>query len=167
MSPSEYVTKIVCPNADEYLSDTGDLRRAVNACGAAYHIGDYVAHARGCSKSDVDRAIKQLCSPSWDVIEGVCNGSKHVRNTSHGDFKFTPGDERPIPVFAFDVPGSGWNQARWEIPGLEVDHQGNRLFIDFCLRTVLGAFGRAFPAEFSGVDLESYGQKVPGWPSAP
>jgi hypothetical protein len=54
--------------------------------------------------------------------------------------------------------------ARWDIPGLEVEHQGQRVFIDFCLCAVLGAVGLAFPVEFSGVDLEGYGKWVPGWP---
>ena len=65
-------------------------------------------------------------------MEGVCLGSKHVRNTQRGDFKFTPGDEKSIPVFAWDVSG-GWDVGRWDIPGLEVEHQGHRAFIDICL----------------------------------
>jgi hypothetical protein len=164
MSPSVYLNQIVIPTVDEYLAATGDLRRAILACVVTYHVRDYLAEAGICSRTDVDRRIQALCAFSYDVVEGVCLGSKHVRNTKQGDFKFTPGDEKPIPVFAFDVPGSGWNQARWEIPGLEVEHQGQRGFFDFCLCAVLGALGRAFPPEFSGVDLEGYGKRVPGWP---
>jgi hypothetical protein len=43
---------------------------------------------------------------------------------------------------------------------------GQRVFIDFCLCAVLGAVGLSFPAEVSGVDLERYGKRVPGWPPA-
>ena len=74
MSPSEYVVQIVLPTVDEYLGDTGDLRRAILACSIAYHVRDYLADRRGCSKSDVDRAIMQYCPLSWDVVEGVCMG---------------------------------------------------------------------------------------------
>jgi hypothetical protein len=161
MVPSEYVSKIVLPTVDEYLAATGDLRRAILACGVTYHVRDYLAAAIGCSMGEVDRRIRALCTFSYDVVEGVCLGSKHVRNTKQGDFKFTPGDEKPIPVAAFDVAGAGWDQARWDIPGLEVEHQGQREFIDFCLCAVLGAIGRAFPAEFWGVDLEGYGKRAP------
>jgi hypothetical protein len=164
MLPSQYVSEIVLPTVDEYLAATGDLRRAILACGVTYHVRDYVAEEGICSRTEVDRRIKALCTFSFDVVEGVCLGSKHVRNTQRGDFKFTPGDEKSIPVFAFDVAGSGWNEARWEIPGLEIEHQGYRVFIDPCLCAVLGTLGLAFPAEFSGVDLERYGKRVPGWP---
>ena len=163
MVPSQYVSEIVIPTVDEYLAATGDLRRAILACVVTYHVRDYLAAAIGCETWEVDRRIRALTAFSFDVVQGVCNGSKHVRNRQ-GDFKFTPGDEKPIPVAAWDVPGSGWDMARLEIPGLEVEHQGRRAFIDFCLCAVLGALGRAFPAEFSGVDLEGYGKRVPGWP---
>ena len=116
MLPSQYVSEIVLPTVDEYLAATGDLRRAILACGVTYHVRDYVAEEGICSRTEVDRRIKALCTFSFDVVEGVCLGSKHVRNTQRGDFKFTPGDEKSIPVFAFDVAGSGWNEARWEIP---------------------------------------------------
>jgi hypothetical protein len=165
MLPSEYVSEIVLPTVDEFLAATGDLRRAILACGVTYHVRDYLAEAGACSRTEVDRRIKALCGAfSFDVVEGVCNGSKHVRNTKRGDFQFTPGDEKSIPAAYWDVPGSGWDVARWDIPGLEVEHQGQRLFIEFCLCAVLAAVGRAFPAEFSGVDLEGYGKRLPGWP---
>jgi hypothetical protein len=165
MLPSEYVSEIVLPTVDEYLAAMGDLRRAILACVVTYHVRDYLAAGSSCSKGEVDRRIRSLCAFSFDVVEGVCNGSKHVRNTQ-GDFKFTPGDEKSIPVFAFDVSG-GWDVARWDTPGLEVEHRGQRVFIDFCLCAVLGVIGLAFPAEVSGVDLERYGKRAPGWPSVP
>jgi hypothetical protein len=164
MLPSEYVSEIVLPTVDEYLAATGDLRRAILACVVTYHVRDYLAEAGICSRSEFDRRIRALCAFSFDVVEGVCNGSKHVRNTIRGDFKYSPGDEKPIPVFAFDVAGAGFDEGRLDIPGLEVEHQGQRVFIDFCLCTVLGATGLAFPAEVSSVDLEGYGKRAPGWP---
>jgi hypothetical protein len=160
MLPSEYVSEIVLPTVDEYLAATGDLRRAILACGVTYHVRDYLAVASGCSKQEVDRRIKAICAFSFDVVDGVCNGSKHVRNTIRGDFKYSPGDERSVPIFALGVAGAGLDDGRWSIPGLEVEHQGRREFIDFCLCDVLEAIGRAFPAEFSSVDLEGCGKRV-------
>ena len=165
MLPSEYVSEIVLPTVDEYLAATGDLWRAILACVVTYHVRDYLAAAGICSKTEVDRRIKALCGAfSVDVVEGVCTGSKHVRNTDRGDFKFTPGDEKPISVFALDVAGSGLDEGRFDTPCLGVEHQGHRQCIDVCLCAVLGTVGLAFPAEFSGVDLEGYGKRVPGWP---
>jgi hypothetical protein len=162
MLPSEYVSEIVLPTVDEYLAATGDLRRAILACIVTHHVRDYLAEA-GISKSEVDRRIRALCAFSYDVVDGVCNGSKHVRNTGRGDFKYTPGDERSLPIFALGMAGAGL-EGRLDIPGLAVEHQGQRGFIDLCLCAVLGTVGLVFPAEFSGVDLEGYGKRVPGWP---
>jgi hypothetical protein len=164
MLPSEYVSEVVLPTVDEFLAATGELRRAILACVVSYHVRDYLAKASGCSMGEVDRRIRAMSAFSFDVVEGVCNGSLHVRNTKHGKFKFTPGDEKPIPVFALDEAGSGLDEARFDIPGLEVEHQGRRAFIDVCLCAVLGTVGLVFPAEFSGVDLEGYGKRLPGWP---
>jgi hypothetical protein len=164
MLPSEYVSAIVLPTVDEYLGATGDLRRAILACVVTYHVRDYLAAASVCSLEEVDRRIKALCGAfSLDVVEGVCNGSKHVRN-KRGDFKFTPGDEKPISVFALDVAGPGLDEGRWDFPCLAVEHQSNSICIDVCLCAVLGTVGLVFPAKFSGVDLEGYGKRVPGWP---
>jgi hypothetical protein len=91
MVPSEYVSEIVLPTVDEYLAATGNLRRAILACVVTYHVRDYLAEAGICSRTEVDRRIKALCGAfSFDVVEGVCNGSKHFRNTGRGDFKYTP-----------------------------------------------------------------------------
>jgi hypothetical protein len=163
MLPSEYVSEIVLPTVDEYLAATGDLRRAILACVVTYHVRDYLAAAIGCETWEVDRRIRDLTAFSFDVVQGVCNGSKHVRNR-HGEFKFTPGDEKSIPVFALDEAGSGLDEGRFDIPCLAVEHQGYSICIDVCLCAVLGTVGLTFPAEFSGVDLESYGKRVPGWP---
>jgi hypothetical protein len=166
MSPSVYLNQIILPTVDEYFAEPGNLRRAILACVVTYHIRDYLKAAGSCSKTEVNRRIRALCAFSFDVVEGVCNGSKHFRNRL-GDFGFTPGDEKPLPAFYWDVPGSGWDVSRWDIPGLEVEHHGQRVFIDLCLCAVLAAVGRAFPEEFSGVDLDGHGKRVPGWPSVP
>jgi hypothetical protein len=156
------MTEVVLPTMDEYLSARADLRRAVLACIVAWHTRDYLKEALGLPLGDIDTRMRALCSFSFDVIEGVANGSKHFRNTK-GAFRFTPGDEKQVPIFAFDVPGAGWDQGRWEVPGLEVEHQGNRVFVDFCLCAILGSFGRAFASEFSVLDLDRYGAMTPGW----
>ena len=126
MTPAEYMTEVVLPTVDEYLLARADLRRAVLACIVVWHVRDYLKKAVGLGLGDVDTKMKTLCEFSFDVIEGIANGSKHFRN-SRGAFHFTPGDERRVPVAAFDVPGAGWDQGRWDVPGLRVEHQDQRV----------------------------------------
>jgi hypothetical protein len=108
MLPSEYVSEVVLPTVDEFLAATGELRRAILACVVSYHVRDYLAKASGCSMGEVDRRIRAMSAFSFDVVEGVCNGSLHVRNTKHGKFKFTPGDEKPILYSLLMRRGRGW-----------------------------------------------------------
>jgi hypothetical protein len=104
----------VIPTVDGYLAARGDLRRAILACDVTYHVRVYLAAASGCSLGEVDRRIRALCTFSYDVVEGVCLGSKHVRNTKRG---------KSIPASALDEAGSGLDEARFDISGLEVEHQ--------------------------------------------
>jgi hypothetical protein len=164
LTPAEYMTEVVLPTVDEYLLARADLRRAILACIVVWHVRDYLKQALGLGLGDVNTKMKTLCEFSFDVIEGIANGSKHFRN-SRGDFLFTPGEEKHVPAAAFDVPGAGWDQGRWDVPGLEVEHQGQHAFIDSCLCAVVGSLGRAFPPEFEGLNLDRYGAMVPGWTS--
>ena len=166
MTPAEYTTEVVLPTVDEYLLARADARRAILACIVAWHIRDYLKQALGTPLSHVDASMNALCSFSYQVLEGVANGSKHFRN-DRGEFHFTPGDEKQVPIFAFDVPGAGWGEGRWDVPGLQIEHQGKRVFVDFCLCAVLGSVGRAFSSEFKGIDLDRYGAMVPGWKPSP
>lgn len=155
------MTEVVLPTVDEYLLARADLRRAVLACIVVWQVRDYLKQALGLGLGDVDTKMKTLCESSFDVIEGIANGSKHFRN-NRGAFHFTPGDERRVPVAAFDVPGAGWDQGRWDVPGLKVEHQGQPAFVDLCLCAVVGSFGRAFPGDFASLDLDRYASIVPG-----
>jgi hypothetical protein len=166
MSPAQYMSEIVLPTVDEYLDARDNLRRGALACIVAWHVRDYLKHTTALKFTDIDAKMKGLCAFSFDVVEGVALGSKHVRNTRQGDFRFTPGDQKVIPAFALDVPGAGLDQGRLDVAGLEVEHQGHRAFVDFCLCAFIGSFGRAFPAEFAGSDLERYGAMVRGWTPA-
>jgi hypothetical protein len=144
MLPSEYIAGIVLPTVDEYLAATGDLRRAILACVVTFHVRDYLAAASGCPLGEVERRIKALCAFSFDVVEGVCNGSKHVRNT-RGDFKFTPGDEKPVSAFALGVAGAGLDEGRWDIPGLEVSIRASADLLTCAFATCSGQSARPFP----------------------
>ena len=163
MPPLEYMQTVVLPTVDEYLVARGDQRRAILACIVAWHVRDYLKNSLGCPLSIVDSKMKAICEISYEVLAGIANGSKHFRN-NQGSFHFTPGDEKFVPIFAFDVPGAGWDQGRWDVPGLQNEHRGHEVFIDFCLCAVVGSYGQAFAGEFAGLDLDKYGKMTPGCP---
>ena len=104
MTPHEYATAIVVPTVREFLMERGDLRRAFLACVATYHLVDYLAHAHAASNSskaasekakneaahEIRSAVRAVCALSFDVVQGICNGTKHA--------DLIPTREAPIPI---------------------------------------------------------------------
>jgi len=160
MLPAEYVSEIVLPTVNEYLAAMGDRRRGYLACIASYHVRDYLHRAEGVGKLEIDRRMREKCAISFDVVEGISNGSKHCGN-DRGDFRFAPGAEEVVLPFAFDV-GGGFDHSRWDVPGLVVEHDGHRLLVDFCLCSVLWSFGALFPLHLGQIDFSAYRDRVPG-----
>lgn len=151
-NPAAYFSEIVLPTVREFLADRGDRRRAYLACIAAFHLCDYVSEAEGEKLKKVQDAVRLACEPSFLVLQGVCNGSKHGAPSKRG-FKFTAGSERDVPVFGFDMPGAGYDQGRYDVAGLEVCHQGQKLFVDWCLQVFILSIAKLYPAHFAGADF--------------
>jgi hypothetical protein len=55
----------------------GDRRRAYLACIATYHVRDYLARAEDVKTKAIDALMRGVCANSFDIVEGICNGSKH------------------------------------------------------------------------------------------
>jgi hypothetical protein len=158
MQPSFYFSDIVLPTVQEFLVARNDRRRAYLACITAFHICDYIVRAESPSLDQAAmlkllyEALRSECAPSFFVIQGICNGSK--RAGADRNYRFDPGSERDVPVFAFDIPGAGLDQGRWDVPGLEVEYNGQRLFVDWCLQAFLLSVRKLYPHHFHGVDFD-------------
>ena len=153
MTPNEYISEIAIPTVRDFLNARGDRRLAYLACIATYHIVDYVAAGDSTKIGEILRHLRTIAEPAVDVVQGICHGTKHARATK-ARFPFSPGDERHVPSFAFDVPGAGWGEGRWGGPGFEVDHLGRFMFIDECVQTLLLCLKSIYPAAFADVSLD-------------
>src|SRR3569833_3150043 len=130
MTPEDYATSVVLPTLRELLADRGNLRRGILSCVASYHLIDFLAQAQCVPESSksarkkrreaeaekIRDKLRSLCAPALEVVQGICNGTKHA----------DPVAVQEVPVFAFDVPGAGWGQGRWDVPGLQVEHDGQK-----------------------------------------
>jgi hypothetical protein len=168
MLPAEYMSQVVLPTVDEYLEATGDRRRAYLACIATYHVRDYLARADAVSNSkreierstrEIERKMRGVCANSFEVVEGICNGSKHSGN-DRNKFLFAPGAEQAIPVFELDVAGSGLDVSRFDVPGLLVEHNGHRMFVDMSVCAALAAYGQILPQRFPSIDFRRYRERA-------
>jgi hypothetical protein len=107
----DFALEIVVPTVKEALADRGNRRRAYIASIVTYSLIDHIAAAIKVEKTKVCDSLRNVCTPAFEVVQGVCNGTKHSGKTR--GFSFEPGTDRAVPVFAFDVPGAGWDQGRW------------------------------------------------------
>jgi hypothetical protein len=147
----DFASEIVIPTIKEALADRGNRRRVYIATIVTYSLIDYIAVEIGTEKSAVYENLRKICRPAFEVVQGVCNGAKHAGNTR--GFLFKPGDDWDVPVFAFDVPGAGWGQGRWDVPGLSVMRDGAELFLDTCLQIVLLTLCNLYKTQLGTIDL--------------
>jgi hypothetical protein len=147
-----FASEIVVPTVKEALVDRSDRRRVYVASIVTYCLVDYVAVEMGMQKSEVCDRLREACKTAFEVVQGVCNGTKHAGKLERG-FSFKPGDDREVPAFAFDVPGAGWDQGRWDVPGLSVRIDGAEVFLDTCLQVVLLTLCGMYAAQLGNIDI--------------
>jgi hypothetical protein len=151
MNSYTFASDIVVPTVKEALADRGDRRRAYIASIVTYCLVDYIAAEIGRSKTEVRGKIQGVCKPAFDVVRGVCNGTKHAGSTR--GYRFNPGEERTVPVFVFDTPGVGWGHGRLNVPGLSVENNSEQLFLDTCCQVVLLCLCNIYNDQLGNLDL--------------
>ena len=168
MNAHDFASEIVIPTVKEALEDRTNQRRVYVASIVTYHLVHYLATDTGTSESEVCANLRKVCNPAFDVVQGVCNGTKHAGSTRR--YRFKPGDERSLPVFAFDAPGVGWGHNRLEVSGLSVEYGESELFLDTCLQIVLVTFRNLYPDQLKNLDLSFLdkmvlrGEPIKNWP---
>jgi hypothetical protein len=94
-------------------------------------------------------------SAAWhfDVVRGVCNGTKHVETDGSHVVAFRAGadTERPPAIFGEGV----WDVSRWddEHGGREIEHDADRLDVYECAKAVVLAFKKLYAQHLGGCDL--------------
>lgn len=151
MNSNTFASEIVIPTVKEALADRGNRRRLYVAGIVTYSLVDYIASEVGITKPDVCDTLRGVCEAAFDVVQGICHGTKHAGNVR--GFRFVPGQDRDVPPFAFGVPGAGWGQGRWGVPGLSVKRNGASLFLDTCIQVVLLTFCTLYPSQLGNLDL--------------
>ena len=156
MTPACYLALIVFPTLAEFTADPSDRRRAYLACIVAAHTVDYVVRAGAGSKAEIHgrvRAQGQFAGECLDLVEAVCNGTKHAAPDRRASFQFAPGREHLFKANGLGAVLASRHQPRWGRPGLCVDRNDDEgWFIDESVEGLIAAFAMAFPALFPGVD---------------
>ncbi|MGT2482169.1 hypothetical protein ACU4GR_32615 (plasmid) [Methylobacterium oryzae CBMB20] len=166
MTPLQYAEEIVLPAVQEARGDRRARRLGYVACIVTYHLGDYIARAHpkpgkdsrdaeGRALGDVRKEMRKVCPLSFEVVEGITNGTKHAGNEK--GFQFNPGSERPVRGgFGMGMLGGVDKAPRLtvQVPGLYVEvREGQSLSMQVCVQEVLQSFKALFPDDLGSLDL--------------
>lgn len=153
MTPAEYIELVVLPTVRDFMDKADDRRLAYLSAIAAYHVTDYLMRAAKPQNEEAGRAelrrIRDMLrcdlTEFYDVIEGLANGAKHCGRDAKRGARFTPGDEKYVPPFGFGEGFGGFDQGRWDGPGLLVTVGDKRIFVDTALAYFLLGCATLFP----------------------
>jgi hypothetical protein len=84
---TDFFTSTVKPTADEFLSDTRDIRRGRLAAIVLYHMADYWDQENNPAKTSLRRLRQSLVKkcPEFVVIRDVADASKHAQLRQSND----------------------------------------------------------------------------------
>ena len=169
MRPAEFAEVVVLPTVKEHLAARDNRRLAYLACIATYSLVEYLARAEAgtdMSKAALDRArdeigkrIRAVCTPAYEVVQGICNGTKHA-GSDRRPFPFTPGDEflvdlqrtYSVPPFALGTVLVTAQSGADHRP-MVVAHAGKLWGIDHCVQALVAAFVASYPRHLGVVGL--------------
>jgi hypothetical protein len=152
MTPAEFASEIIAPTVREFRDQRDSRRRGILACVVTYSLADYLMKA---GAGAVWVRGREVCADEFDIVQGVCNGSKDCRTRPQARHAFTPGGERERPRAVWGV--AEWGRSIWgdEHGAVEVEHNGKTFDLYFCVKVVLETFQSQYSHHLEGVDLTS------------
>lgn len=163
MTPAEYVRVVVLPTVREFMAKPDDRRLAYLSAIAVFHIPDYLSRTAppqtkpAAELKRIRQVLRSNLTHWYDAIDGMANGTKHCGR----DFgvPFRPGDEQYVPPFGFGEGFGGFDQGRWDGPGLLVPIGDNQVFVDNALGYFLLACARHFPEHIPSIQPSDWDSK--------
>jgi hypothetical protein len=150
MTPAEYASEIIAPTVREFGDSMDDRRRGIIACIVTYSLTDYLTKA---GAGEVWTRAREVCADEFDIVQGVCNGSKHCGTRADARHAFKPGDATKRPAAVWD--DAEWDRSLWddEHGAVEVEHNGKTFDLYSCVKVVLETFQSQYPRHLDSVDF--------------
>jgi len=114
-TPADYLVIVVLPTLAEFMDVPDNRRRMYLACIATAHMVDHIARTVSPTapenyaiRKEV-RAQGSYATACLDVVEAICNGTKHAGPDPRRKqaFNYAPGQERFMPPLGSSAPGGG------------------------------------------------------------
>src|SRR4051794_26335135 len=93
MMPADYFTEIVIPTVLDFNSHRRSRRHAYLAAIVVFHLKDHLHRA---GEKDVESTMR-ADGPEFDVVRGICNGTKHVTTNANHIVPFRAGADYDVP----------------------------------------------------------------------
>jgi hypothetical protein len=150
MTPADFMNEIVVPTLSELRDERRSRRRAYLACIAVFHLKD---HLKNASESGVEKAMRVVCGVAFDVVRGVCNGTKHVETDGSHVVAFRAGDDTDRPPARLGELVLDVSYFDDTVGGRDVRHGTERLDVYDCAKAVAVAYQILYPAHLGACDL--------------
>ena len=150
MTPAEYVNEIVVPTVLELRDDTRSRRRAYLACIAVFHVKDHLSKA---GETGIESAMRAATGEAFDVVRGVCNGTKHVRTDRGHVIAFTSGDDYDVPPAFADMMIVDVSYLDDTVGGREIETPSGVFDLYAVASTTLKTFVQCYPMHLGACDL--------------
>lgn len=150
MTPADYVTEIVIPTVRECRDNRQSRRSAYLACIVTFHIND---HLKRAGVTGVEEKMRTVCDSHFDLVRGVCNGTKHVATNLSHPIPFEAGRDyyRP-PAFA-GVMVAGLSMLGDTKGARIIRHNNMKFDLYGSVKKVLTEFTLQFPDQLGACDL--------------
>jgi hypothetical protein len=135
--------EIMVPTLREFRDERRSRRRAYLACIAVFHLKD---HLRKAGETRVEATMRASCGVAFDVVRGVCNGTKHVETDGSHVIAFRAGDDTDRPPARLGELVLDVSRLDDGVGGRDVKHGTDRLDVYECAKAVLLAFQKNYPA---------------------
>ena len=150
MTPAEYMTEIVVPTLREFRNERRLRRRAYLACIAVFHLKD---HLKKAGEKGIESAMRTTCGEAFDVVRGVCNGTKHVQTDAKHLIRFRVGDDIDRPPAVLGEMVIGLSQLGDSTGGRQITDGRTQLDLYECAKAVVLAYRRLYPVHLRSCDL--------------
>lgn len=150
MKPQEYMDDIVLPTVAELKGQPRSRHRAYLACIVTFHLKD---HLRAAGERGIEKAMRATTAGAFDVVRGVCNGTKHVQTDGSHPIPFTAGKDWDRPPAKFGEMVLGVSRLGDPHGGREIGAAHGRHDIYSAVTVVLRAFCQSYPHHLGATDL--------------
>ena len=115
-----------------------------------FHLKD---HLKKAGEKGVETAMRAASGVAFDVVRGICNGTKHVETDGTHPILFKAGDDRYRPPAIAGVMVVGLSVLGDSKGGREIKHGRARLDLYQCAKAVAEAYQKSYPDHFATCDL--------------